>query len=86
MSGDISWALQRHRVLCIRKAARAWFPEDVHTRLQTVARVSLLAHRFETHLSDKVQFLLDAVLGFINTEQNEIFKVLTHRVGGVGIS
>jgi magnesium transporter len=24
-----------------------------------------------------VQFLLDAVLGFINTEQNDIFKVLT---------
>jgi len=24
-----------------------------------------------------VQFLLDAILGFINTEQNEIFKVLT---------
>jgi magnesium transporter len=32
---------------------------------------------FESHLSGKTQFLLDAVLGFINTEQNEIFKVLT---------
>ncbi len=32
---------------------------------------------FEVHLSGKVQFLLDAVLGFINTEQNDIFKVLT---------
>ena len=32
---------------------------------------------FELHLSNKIQFLLDAVLGFINTEQNDIFKVLT---------
>jgi magnesium transporter len=32
---------------------------------------------FEAHLSAKSQFLLDAILGFINTEQNEIFKVLT---------
>jgi magnesium transporter len=32
---------------------------------------------FETHLSDKMQFLLDATLGFINIAQNEIFRVLT---------
>jgi len=32
---------------------------------------------FETHLTDKVQFLLDATLGFINNEQNDMFKVLT---------
>ena len=36
---------------------------------------SLIEH--ETHLSDKAQFLLDANLGFINTQQNDIFKVLT---------
>ncbi|HEY4265444.1 MAG TPA: magnesium transporter CorA family protein [Micropepsaceae bacterium] len=59
------------------EAARGWFPDDVHERLQTVARDVASLTDFETHLSDKVQFLLDAVLGFINTEQNEIFKVLT---------
>jgi magnesium transporter len=32
---------------------------------------------YEVHLTDKLQFLLDADLGFINTEQNDIFKVLT---------
>lgn len=32
---------------------------------------------YETHLTDKVQFLLDAVLGLINIQQNDIFKVLT---------
>ena len=32
---------------------------------------------YEGHLSGKVQFLLDATLGFINIEQNEIVKTLT---------
>jgi magnesium transporter len=32
---------------------------------------------YESHLSGKVQFLLDATLGFINIEQNEIVKTLT---------
>ena len=32
---------------------------------------------YEAHLAGKVQFLLDATLGFINVEQNEIVKTLT---------
>lgn len=32
---------------------------------------------YEAHLEGKVQFLLDATLGFINIEQNEIVKTLT---------
>ena len=32
---------------------------------------------YEIHLYTKVQFLLDATLGFINTKQNDIFTVLT---------
>jgi magnesium transporter len=32
---------------------------------------------YEAHLSNKVQFLLDATLGFINIEQNDIVKTLT---------
>ncbi|MES1204869.1 MAG: CorA family divalent cation transporter [Pseudomonadota bacterium] len=32
---------------------------------------------YEAHLSNKLQFLLDATLGFINIEQNEIVKILT---------
>ena len=32
---------------------------------------------YETRLSAKVQFALDATLGFINIEQNEIVKTLT---------
>ncbi|MBS0590833.1 MAG: magnesium transporter, partial [Proteobacteria bacterium] len=32
---------------------------------------------FDQQLSDRLQFLLDAVLGFINNNQNDIMKVLT---------
>jgi magnesium transporter len=55
----------------------AWIPEEVKARLAS-ARADLNSLvDFESHLSGKTQFLLDAVLGFINTEQNDIFKVLT---------
>jgi len=32
---------------------------------------------YQEHLSNKVQFLLDATLGFINIEQNDVVKTLT---------
>ncbi len=32
---------------------------------------------YDGHLANKVQFLLDATLGFINIAQNNIIKVLT---------
>jgi len=54
-----------------------WIGSDAIARLQTVGRDIASLTDFENHLANKVQFLLDAVLGFINTEQNEIFKVLT---------
>jgi magnesium transporter len=34
-------------------------------------------NEYESHLSNKVQFLLDATLGFINIEQNDIVRTLT---------
>jgi magnesium transporter len=56
---------------------KAWIGEPVQVRLKTVSQDLQSLADFEVHLTDKVQFLLDAVLGFINTEQNDIFKVLT---------
>ncbi|MBO0752197.1 MAG: magnesium transporter CorA family protein, partial [Bradyrhizobiaceae bacterium] len=56
---------------------RPWISNDVRARLH-VAQADLVSLTdYQTHLSDKVQFLLDAVLGFINTKQNDIFTVLT---------
>jgi magnesium transporter len=54
-----------------------WIGDDVEARLKTAIGDLTSLTDFEVHLTDKVQFLLDAVLGFINTEQNDIFKVLT---------
>ena len=53
------------------------FQAEMRTHLKTARQDVASLVEFETHLSGKTQFLLDAVLGFINTEQNEIFKVLT---------
>jgi magnesium transporter len=66
------------------ETCRTWKEKDFLDRLDTARHdlQSLIEH--ETHLSDKAQFLLDANLGFINTEQNDIFKVLT-LVSVVGI-
>lgn len=51
--------------------------DDAQARLKTVTGDLVSLTEFEVHLTDKVQFLLDAVLGFISTDQNDIFKVLT---------
>jgi len=56
---------------------KEWIAADVVERLKTALQDVQSLGDFEIHLSNKVQFLLDAVLGFINTEQNDIFKVLT---------
>ena len=59
------------------EAGQPWLDQDTQARLKTVLQdLSSLAD-FEGHLSGKTQFLLDATLGLINTEQNDIFKVLT---------
>lgn len=54
-----------------------WIGDDVQARLRTATSDLTSLTDFEVTLTDKVQFLLDAVLGFINIEQNDIFKVLT---------
>jgi magnesium transporter len=56
---------------------KGWIGQECAARLKTTVADSQSLADFEVHLTDKVQFLLDAVLGFINTEQNDIFKVLT---------
>ena len=54
-----------------------WMPPDLHDRLKTGRDDLISLGSYETQLYEKGQFLLDAVLGFINTEQNDIFRVLT---------
>ena len=54
-----------------------WLPEEAKPRLETVRHDVESLDEYEVHLSDKVQFLLDADLGLINIEQNDRFRILT---------
>ncbi len=68
--------LQRISGFIMKMAPDRLSPEE-NTRLSTAQQDLISLVDFESHLAAKTQFLLDAILGFINTEQNEIFKVLT---------
>jgi magnesium transporter len=54
-----------------------WVTQTARKRLDSVSRDVVSLSDYETRLSDKIQLLLDAVLGFINIQQNDLFKVLT---------
>jgi magnesium transporter len=56
---------------------REWITKDTRIRLDAVSKDVISLNDYETRLSDKIQMLLDAVLGFISIEQNDLFKVLT---------
>jgi len=53
-----------------------WLPTDVKPRLETVRQDITSLNDYDAHLANKVQLLLDATLGMINIEQNNIIKVL----------
>lgn len=57
--------------------AEEWLPVEVKPYLNTLRQDALSLNDYEIHLTNKVQLLLDATLGLINIEQNNIFKVLT---------
>jgi magnesium transporter len=59
------------------EVGRDWIGPEFQARLGAVRADVLSLADYETHLESKNQFLLDAVLGFISTEQNDLFKILT---------
>ena len=54
-----------------------WLPEAVKPRFETMRHDIASLSDYDAHLVNKVQLLLDATLGLINVEQNDIIKVLT---------
>ncbi len=54
-----------------------WLPVDIKPRLETVRLDVVSLSDYDMHIVTKVQLLLDATLGLINIEQNNIIKVLT---------
>src|SRR5271170_8726 len=57
--------------------AAEWLPPEVKPRLETVRLDVSSLNDYDMHIVNKVQLLLDATLGLINIEQNNIIKVLT---------
>jgi len=60
-----------------REMGKSWIDADKRERLTAIAADVDSLNLFVEHLFGKVQFLLDAVVGLIGIEQNDIFKVLT---------
>jgi magnesium transporter len=57
--------------------ATEWMPKPIRHRLDSVLKDVTSLNEYSTHLTDKVQFLLDSTLGLINIAQNSLIKVLT---------
>jgi len=54
-----------------------WAAPPSLVSLKTLDRDIASLIDYETHLSNKVQLLLDATLGLVNIDQNNIFRILT---------
>jgi magnesium transporter len=54
-----------------------WLPAEVKPALDSLRQDVSSLNDYEIHLANKVQLLLDATMGLINIEQNNIIKVLT---------
>jgi magnesium transporter len=84
--GDLADRLAKVRDVLLGVGRVATFAGDVGSqwitpaskkRLEAVSKDVSSLSDYETRLSDKIQLLLDAVLGFINIQQNDLFKILT---------
>jgi magnesium transporter len=84
--GDMSERLSHGRdtLLVLQRAVPfvaehgdGWLEDPVKARLKIAGADIQSLTEYGDHLTDKLHFLLDADLGFIATEQNDLFKVLT---------
>jgi magnesium transporter len=72
------------RIIPYVTAGADYFSPEARAKLKSLGRDVSSLNDYEKHQSDKIQFLLDATLGMINVDQNNIFKILT-LVSVVGI-
>jgi len=57
--------------------AAPYLDTGVRAKLKSLQRDINSLDDYETHLTDKIHFLLDATLGLTNIDQNNIFRILT---------
>ncbi|MDE8347504.1 MAG: CorA family divalent cation transporter [Acidocella sp.] len=65
------------RIAGYAQGAGEWLPGPVVARLGTLEKDVASLNEYSTHLTDKVQFLLDTTMGLINISQNSLIKLLT---------
>lgn len=53
-----------------------WFDEAARQRVKLIRKDVASLGEFEQQMSDRIEFLLDSVLGLINMDQNEVMKVM----------
>ena len=61
----------------VQANADKYLKERTGKRLDSIRQDIASLNDYETHLTNKVQFLLDSTLGLISIEQNRTFKLLT---------
>jgi magnesium transporter len=61
----------------VQQAGPAWAAEDIRQRLVILRQDIASLNDYDQQLTTKTGFLLDALMGFINIEQNEVVRVLT---------
>lgn len=64
-------------VIYVHDVGASWIPKESLHRFRTVRQDVASLMDYDTQLANKVQFLLDATLGFISIEQSNGIKVLT---------
>jgi magnesium transporter len=64
-------------IIYLCDSAPAWIDSQLHGRFRAIQGDISSLSEFQQQLNDRLQFMLDAVLGFINNDQNDIMKVLT---------
>jgi magnesium transporter len=57
--------------------AAPYLETGMRAKFKSLQRDIASLNDYETHLNNKIQFLLDATLGLTNIEQNNIFRILT---------
>jgi len=72
-------------LIYVGERAQHALPDSLRARMKVAGRDVASLNDFVAQTVNKVQFLLDATLGFINIEQNDGMKVLTV-VSSVGIA
>jgi magnesium transporter len=54
-----------------------WITSEQKTRFKTLRADIVSLNDYDSHLAGKVQFLMEAIIGFIGIEQSNIIRVLT---------